>query len=211
MATLLDHLDLLAQADFPALIKLCGVLPDDLPEMIAELKALNPKPGLTFAQDPIEAVVPDIFVLPSPGGGWRVELNSATLPKVLVNRTYHAELMRQRRRQARARVCQRAPPVGQLAGQGARPARPDGAAGGRGGGRPAAAVPAARRAAPAAAGAARHRRRDRAAREHRVARDRRQVRRDAARQLSVQIFLLQCAARNQRRCRATRPRRSASS
>jgi RNA polymerase sigma-54 factor len=62
--------------------------------MIAEIKALNPKPGLTFAQDPIEAVVPDIFVLPTPGGGWRVELNSATLPKVLVNRTYHAELMR---------------------------------------------------------------------------------------------------------------------
>jgi RNA polymerase sigma-54 factor len=94
MATLLDHLGLLAQAEFPALIKLCGVLPDDLPEMIAEIKALNPKPGLTFAQDPIEAVVPDIFVLPSAGGGWRIELNSATLPKVLVNRTYHAELMR---------------------------------------------------------------------------------------------------------------------
>ena len=95
MAALLDHLDLLAQVDFPALIKVCGVLPDDLPEMIAELKALNPKPGLAFAQDPIEAVVPDIFVLPMAGGGWRVELNGATLPKVLVNRAYHAELTRQ--------------------------------------------------------------------------------------------------------------------
>jgi RNA polymerase sigma-54 factor len=94
MVALLDHLDLLAQAEFPALIKACGVLPDDLPEMIAELKALNPKPGLAFANDPIEAVVPDIFVLPSPGGGWRVELNNATLPKVLVNRSYHAELAR---------------------------------------------------------------------------------------------------------------------
>jgi RNA polymerase sigma-54 factor len=94
MAALLDHLDLLAQADFPALIKACGVLPDDLPEMIAELKALNPKPGLAFAQDPIEIVVPDVFVLPTSGGGWRIELNSATLPKVLVNRTYHAELAR---------------------------------------------------------------------------------------------------------------------
>jgi len=95
MAALLDRLDLLAQAEFPALIRACGVLPDDLPEMIAELKALNPKPGLAFAQDPIEAVVPDIFVLPTPGGGWRIELNSATLPKVLVNRAYHAELARQ--------------------------------------------------------------------------------------------------------------------
>jgi RNA polymerase sigma-54 factor len=94
MAALLEHLDLLAQAEFPALIKACGMLPDDLPEMIAELKALNPKPGLAFAQDPIEAVVPDIFVLPTPAGGWRVELNSATLPKVLVNRAYHTELAR---------------------------------------------------------------------------------------------------------------------
>ena len=94
MAVLLDRLDLLAQVDFPALIKACGVLPDDLPEMIAELKALNPKPGLIFAQDPIEAVVPDIFVLPTQGGGWRVELNGATLPKVLVNRAYYSELTR---------------------------------------------------------------------------------------------------------------------
>ncbi len=94
MATLLDHLHLLAQAEFAALIKACGVLPDDLPEMIAEIKALNPKPGLAFAQDPIEAVVPDIFVVPTPGGGWRVELNGATLPKVLVNRVYHTELAR---------------------------------------------------------------------------------------------------------------------
>jgi RNA polymerase sigma-54 factor len=63
--------------------------------MIGEIKALNPKPGLTFSQDPIETVVPDIFVLPGPGGGWRVELNSATLPKVLVNRSYHSELISQ--------------------------------------------------------------------------------------------------------------------
>jgi RNA polymerase sigma-54 factor len=95
MVALLDHLDLVAHAEFPALIRVCGVLPDDLPEMIAELKALNPKPGLAFAQDPIEAVVPDIFVLPTQGGGWRVELNSATLPKVLVNRSYYTELARQ--------------------------------------------------------------------------------------------------------------------
>jgi RNA polymerase sigma-54 factor len=94
MAALIDRLGLLAQADFQGLIKACGVLPEDLPEMIAELKALNPKPGLAFAHEPIEAVVPDIFVLPTPGGGWRVELNSATLPKVLVNRAYHAELAR---------------------------------------------------------------------------------------------------------------------
>ncbi|MEM7021874.1 MAG: RNA polymerase factor sigma-54 [Pseudomonadota bacterium] len=92
MAALLDNLRLLAQANLDRLLKVCGVLPDDLPDMIAELKALNPKPGLAFATEVVEAVVPDVFVLPAQGGGWRVELNGATLPRVLVNTAYYAEL-----------------------------------------------------------------------------------------------------------------------
>jgi RNA polymerase sigma-54 factor len=92
MQALLEHLDLLVQADLDRLQKACGVLPEDLPEMIAELKALNPKPGLAFAHEVALTVVPDVFVLPVPGGGWRVELNAATLPRVLVNAAYYAEL-----------------------------------------------------------------------------------------------------------------------
>jgi RNA polymerase sigma-54 factor len=92
MQALLDNLDLLIQADLDRLQRVCGVLPDDLPEMIAELKALNPKPGLLFAHEVVQTVVPDLFVLPLPGGGWRVELNAATLPKVLVNAAYYTEL-----------------------------------------------------------------------------------------------------------------------
>lgn len=94
MQALLAHLSLLAQAQFHALIKICGVLPDDLPEMVAEIKSLDPKPGLAFASEPVQAVVPDILVSASPGGGWRVELNGATLPRVLVNVAYYAELSR---------------------------------------------------------------------------------------------------------------------
>jgi RNA polymerase sigma-54 factor len=92
MEALLDHLDLLAQADLDTLLKRSGILAEDLPEMIAELKALNPKPGLAFVHEVVETVVPDVFVLPTRGGGWRVELNAATLPKVLVNTAYYAEL-----------------------------------------------------------------------------------------------------------------------
>jgi RNA polymerase sigma-54 factor len=91
MAALLDHLDLLAKADFAALQRVCGVLPDDLLEMISELKALNPKPGQGFAEEPVDAVVPDIFILPVTGG-WRVELNTATLPRLIVNNAYHTEV-----------------------------------------------------------------------------------------------------------------------
>lgn len=88
MALLLDHLDALAKADIAQLHKICGVLPEDIPDMIAELKALNPKPGLGFAETPIDAVAPDLFVFPI-AAGWRVELNTATLPKLIVNNDYH--------------------------------------------------------------------------------------------------------------------------
>jgi RNA polymerase sigma-54 factor len=94
MAALLDHLELLVETDLATLTRRCGVPEDDLHEMIAELKALYPKPGLAYASEPVAAVVPDIFVLRSPAG-WRVELNAATLPRVLVNHAYYVELVRQ--------------------------------------------------------------------------------------------------------------------
>lgn len=91
MEILLDHLDALARADVAQLHRICGVMADDIPDMISEIKALNPKPGLGFAEAPIDAVVPDIFIFPMPSG-WRVELNTATLPKLIVNNDYHIQV-----------------------------------------------------------------------------------------------------------------------
>jgi RNA polymerase sigma-54 factor len=93
LAALVDHLELLAAADFGALAQACGVPEHDLPEMIAEIKTLYPKPGLAYASEPVAAVMPDIFVQPT-SSGWRVELNGATLPRVLVNHNYYVELSR---------------------------------------------------------------------------------------------------------------------
>jgi RNA polymerase sigma-54 factor len=94
MAALLDRLELLVEADFPALARACGVAESDLAKMIAEIKGLSPKPGLVYASEPVAAVVPDIFVQRM-GGGWRVDLNGATLPRVLVNHNYYVELRHQ--------------------------------------------------------------------------------------------------------------------
>jgi RNA polymerase sigma-54 factor len=69
---------------------LCGVDDADLADMIAEVRRLNPKPGLAFGSALVQPIVPDVFVRVSPEGGWAVELNSDTLPKVLVNQTYYA-------------------------------------------------------------------------------------------------------------------------
>ena len=92
MQALLGRLDLLARRDLGTLRKLCGVSDDDLADMIAEIRQLNPKPGLAFGSTMVQPIVPDVFVRPGPDGGFIVELNSDTLPKVLVNQTYYAEL-----------------------------------------------------------------------------------------------------------------------
>jgi RNA polymerase sigma-54 factor len=94
MQALVGRLDLLAKHDLAALRRICGVSDDDLTEMIAEIRRLNPKPGLAFGSAVVQPIVPDVYVRPSPDGGFLVELNSDTLPKVLVNQRYHAELSR---------------------------------------------------------------------------------------------------------------------
>jgi len=92
MAALLDHLPLLASRDIGSLTRICGVDAGDLAAMVAEIKALDPKPGLAF--DPVLAapVIPDVLLRALPDGTWSVELNSDTLPRVLVNRRYYAEV-----------------------------------------------------------------------------------------------------------------------
>ena len=89
MGALLDHLDLLARRDLAGLKKICGVDGEDLAEMIAELKALTPRPGAGFGGEPAQTVVPDVHVRPDPAGGWRVELNADTLPRLLIDKRYH--------------------------------------------------------------------------------------------------------------------------
>src|SRR5262249_1388209 len=65
---------------------------EDLAEMIAEIRKLNPKPGHAFGSTAVQPIVPDVFVRPGPDGGWLVELNSDTLPKVLINQRYYAKV-----------------------------------------------------------------------------------------------------------------------
>jgi len=93
MARLIANLDYLAKGNFAALKRICQVDDEDLADMIRELRAYDPKPGCKFASDGerVDAVVPDIFVTRR-GTGWAVELNSASLPRLLVNRTYYTEL-----------------------------------------------------------------------------------------------------------------------
>ncbi|MGA9007691.1 MAG: RNA polymerase factor sigma-54 [Xanthobacteraceae bacterium] len=95
---LISRLDLLAKRDFSALKKVCGIGDEDLADMIAEVRRLNPKPGHAFGSALVQPIVPDVFVRPAPDGAWLVELNSDTLPKVLINQSYYSEVSATARR-----------------------------------------------------------------------------------------------------------------
>ena len=92
MQALVENLDLLAKRDIASLRKLCGVDDEDITDMIGEIRRLDPKPGLKFGSARTQTMVPDVYVRPGPDGGWHVELNSDTLPRVLVNQIYYTEL-----------------------------------------------------------------------------------------------------------------------
>jgi RNA polymerase sigma-54 factor len=91
MARLLDNLDLLAQGRVAQLKRMCGVDDEDMSDMIRELRSYDPKPGLRFGGERTQAVMPDIYVAER-GKGWAIEINSASLPRVLVNQSYFTEL-----------------------------------------------------------------------------------------------------------------------
>jgi RNA polymerase sigma-54 factor len=94
MQALLDNLELLARREIGTLLSLCGVDAEDLTDMVAEIRSLDPKPALLFDHSVAQPVTPDILMRPQPGGGWIIELNNDTLPRVLVNNHYHARVNR---------------------------------------------------------------------------------------------------------------------
>ncbi len=108
MAALLDNLELLGRRDLKRLMQVCGVDAADMAEMIAEIRALDPKPGATWDSTPLVPVVPDVLMRASPisddgrGGGWLLELNPETMPRVLVNHTFSARVLPRCSREDRA-------------------------------------------------------------------------------------------------------------
>ena len=99
MQRLIDNLDLVARGDFARLKRMCGVDDEDFADMLGELRGYDPRPGLRFGAGPAEAVTPDILVRPRAPDkdgyvGWDIALNQATLPRLVVNRSYYVELKR---------------------------------------------------------------------------------------------------------------------
>src|SRR5208283_1448009 len=100
MQALLDNLPLLAARNIAALVRVCRVDAADVADMIAEIKSLDPRPGLAFDPPLAQPVVPDVLMRALPEGGWIVELNAETLPRVLVNNRYYARVRQATRNRA---------------------------------------------------------------------------------------------------------------
>ncbi|QQS14574.1 MAG: RNA polymerase factor sigma-54 [Rhodospirillales bacterium] len=98
MRALLDNLDLLARRDLAGLSRRCGVDAEDVADMLAEIRTLDPKPGLRFGGEPARAATPDVFLRrvrhAELGEVWMVELNTDALPRVLADRGYFKALVR---------------------------------------------------------------------------------------------------------------------
>ncbi|MBO6633455.1 RNA polymerase factor sigma-54 [Parvibaculum sp.] len=92
MQVFLDHLELFAKRDFDQLMKLTGADREDIACMVDDIRLCDPKPGHAFGAEPVVPVVPDVFIRPRADGSWMVEINSETLPRVLVNQQYYAEV-----------------------------------------------------------------------------------------------------------------------
>ena len=99
MKALLDNLDFVAAGEMGQLRRRCGVDEEDLRDMLTELRTLDPRPGQAFDFEPIQPVAPDLTLTPAKDAetgeeGWHIELNTESLPRVLVDRHYHATLMK---------------------------------------------------------------------------------------------------------------------
>lgn len=99
MEKLLANLDLLAKGHMDRLLTICGVDREDLADMIAEVRALTPKPGAGFGGGAVQSVAPDVYVRQAPDGTWAVELNSETMPRVLMNQRYYATVSKAAKRE----------------------------------------------------------------------------------------------------------------
>lgn len=88
MQKLLDNLELLAARDLKKLKKICEATDEDLSSMIADIKALNPKPAAAYFQEQNQSIIPDVIVSRNKYGEYRIELNQDSLPRILINREY---------------------------------------------------------------------------------------------------------------------------
>ena len=91
MAVVLDNLPMLANGDIAALARRAGSDAEDVARCLRLIREMNPKPGEAYESAPLRVHAPDVIV--SRGkDGWVVDLNRSTLPSLVINEDYAAQI-----------------------------------------------------------------------------------------------------------------------
>lgn len=88
----LDNLSLLGERKLSELKKICQISDEDLASVLSDIKALDPKPAAKYHHDLTSYIIPDVFVRRKKDGTYIVEMNNMSLPRILINRQYYAEI-----------------------------------------------------------------------------------------------------------------------
>lgn len=97
LEALLDNLELLAERKFKELAKICDCEIEDIAELTAVIKTLNPKPASDYLSEKPSYIIPDVYVKRLKNGEYRVELNQMSLPKLLINHNYYTTLKKDKK------------------------------------------------------------------------------------------------------------------
>ena len=91
MAVVLDNLEVLANGDMVQLARRAGGCVEEVKRCLKIIRQMNPKPGEAYEAEPLRVHAPDVVV--SRGkDGWVVDLNRSTLPSLVINEEYAAQI-----------------------------------------------------------------------------------------------------------------------
>jgi RNA polymerase sigma-54 factor len=83
-----SYLELVAGREMSLLRRELKATDEEIASALTLVRACHPRPGATVSGGSAEYVVPDVFVRRTDHGGWSVEINAATLPRVRLNHGY---------------------------------------------------------------------------------------------------------------------------
>ena len=97
MQSLIENLELLGERKYDQLKRLCHIDDEDLAQMLSEIRRLDPKPASRFEHQVAQSIIPDILMRQKSNGEWMLELNTDTLPRVLVDQQFYTDVSKSAR------------------------------------------------------------------------------------------------------------------
>ncbi len=88
LAIAASYLDLVADQQYAIVRRQLRVSEEELEHALLLVRACQPRPGSSVHSVPAEYIVPDVYVRRTERGGWSVDINPASLPRIRVNQSY---------------------------------------------------------------------------------------------------------------------------